>query len=70
MPLVGVDWSQTGVAHLFSAIKVCHIVCFGMVSLKMEISNEIEESTDWRFLNHVHLLLLLHFFFWVHRSFS
>ncbi|KAG1330723.1 hypothetical protein COCNU_02G006910 [Cocos nucifera] len=24
MPLVGVDWSQTGVAHLFSAIKVCH----------------------------------------------
>lgn len=25
MPLVGVDWSQTGVAHLFSAIKVCRI---------------------------------------------
>lgn len=25
MPLVGVDWSQTGVAHLFSAIKVCCI---------------------------------------------
>lgn len=23
MPLVGIDWSQTGVAHLFSAIKVC-----------------------------------------------
>jgi hypothetical protein len=23
MPLVGVDWSQNGVAHLFSAIKVC-----------------------------------------------
>lgn len=23
MPLVGVDWSQSGVAHLFSAIKVC-----------------------------------------------
>lgn len=23
MPMVGVDWSQTGVAHLFSAIKVC-----------------------------------------------
>lgn len=23
MPLVGVDWSQTGVAHLFSAVKVC-----------------------------------------------
>lgn len=22
MPLVGVDWSQTGVTHLFSAIKV------------------------------------------------
>lgn len=22
MPLVGRDWSQTGVAHLFSAIKV------------------------------------------------
>jgi phosphatidate phosphatase PAH1 len=22
MPLVGVDWSQNGVAHLFSAIKV------------------------------------------------
>lgn len=25
MPLVGKDWSQTGVAHLFSAIKVCCI---------------------------------------------
>ena len=24
MPLVGKDWSQTGVAHLFSAIKVCY----------------------------------------------
>lgn len=24
MPLVGMDWSQTGVAHLFSAIKVWH----------------------------------------------
>lgn len=23
MPLVGIDWSQTGVAHLFSDIKVC-----------------------------------------------
>lgn len=23
MPLVGVDWSHLGVAHLFSAIKVC-----------------------------------------------
>jgi len=23
MPLVGIDWSQTGVAHLYSAIKVC-----------------------------------------------
>lgn len=23
MPMVGVDWSQNGVAHLFSAIKVC-----------------------------------------------
>ncbi|KAK7266682.1 hypothetical protein RIF29_19332 [Crotalaria pallida] len=22
MPLVGVDWSQTGVTHLFTAIKV------------------------------------------------
>lgn len=22
MPLVGMDWSHTGVAHLFSAIKV------------------------------------------------
>lgn len=26
MPLVGIDWSQTGVAHLFSAIKVCAMV--------------------------------------------
>ena len=25
MPMVGIDWSQTGVAHLFSAIKVCCI---------------------------------------------
>lgn len=25
MPLVGVDWSQTGVTHLFSAIKVCFV---------------------------------------------
>ena len=24
MPMVGVDWSQNGVAHLFSAIKVCN----------------------------------------------
>lgn len=24
MPLMGIDWSQTGVTHLFSAIKVCH----------------------------------------------
>jgi phosphatidate phosphatase PAH1 len=23
MPLVGKDWNQTGVARLFSAIKVC-----------------------------------------------
>lgn len=23
MPLVGIDWSQTGVTHLFSAVKVC-----------------------------------------------
>ena len=23
MPLVGIDWSQTRVAHLFSDIKVC-----------------------------------------------
>ena len=23
MPMVGVDWSQNGVAHLFSAIQVC-----------------------------------------------
>lgn len=27
MPLVGKDWSQTGVAHLFSAIKVCSCFC-------------------------------------------
>lgn len=25
MPMVGVDWSQMGVAHLFCAIKVCNI---------------------------------------------
>lgn len=25
MPMVGVDWSQMGVAHLFCAIKVCDI---------------------------------------------
>lgn len=24
MPLVGIDWSQTGVTHLFSAVKVCY----------------------------------------------
>lgn len=28
MPWVGVDWSQTGVAHLFSAIKVCQNASF------------------------------------------
>jgi phosphatidate phosphatase LPIN len=27
MPLVGIDWSQTGVTHLFSAVKVCYL-CF------------------------------------------
>ena len=27
MPLVGIDWSQTGVTHLFSAVKVCSM-CF------------------------------------------
>lgn len=30
MPLVGMDWSQTGVAHFFSAIKV-HF--FGIVKI-------------------------------------
>lgn len=25
MPLVGIDWSQTGVTHLFSAVKVCYM---------------------------------------------
>ena len=25
MPMVGVDWSQIGVTHLFGAIKVCNI---------------------------------------------
>jgi hypothetical protein len=27
MPLVGRDWSQSGVARLFSAIKVCLTKC-------------------------------------------
>ena len=31
MPMVGVDWSQTGVAHLFSAIKVCCVSSYALV---------------------------------------
>lgn len=34
MPMVGVDWSQTGVAHLFSAIKVCCISSYVLVIAK------------------------------------
>ncbi|GKV04649.1 hypothetical protein SLEP1_g16783 [Rubroshorea leprosula] len=35
MPLVGMDWSQTGVAHLFSAIKVgvIYLSCLPFFSL-------------------------------------
>jgi hypothetical protein len=39
MPLVGVDWSQNGVAHLFSAIKICcgiNNICNKKVFLKKE----------------------------------
>lgn len=31
MPLVGRDWSQTGVAHLLSAIKVCRLDSFSLL---------------------------------------
>jgi hypothetical protein len=30
MPLVGRDWSQSGVARLFSAIKVCLTKCLSL----------------------------------------
>lgn len=35
MPLVGVDWSHLGVAHLFSAIKVVYFWVFNIVYQKM-----------------------------------
>lgn len=38
MPLVGIDWSQTGVAHLFSAIKVCCMVCHLFFFLNPDIA--------------------------------
>lgn len=31
MPLVGRDWSQSGVARLFSAIKVCLTKCLSFL---------------------------------------
>ena len=35
MPMVGVDWSQTGVAHLFSAIKVCCVSSYALIIRKI-----------------------------------
>lgn len=38
MPLVGVDWSQTGVTHLFSAIKVNFTSYFLFIFIGVQFS--------------------------------
>lgn len=42
MPLVGKDWSQTGVAHLFSAIKVSILCRINQISVFDDIGFEKE----------------------------
>jgi hypothetical protein len=38
MPLVGKDWNQTGVARLFSAIKVCILLYIPIKFIEMKVN--------------------------------
>lgn len=53
MPLVGKDWTQSGVARLFSAIKVC--ICypylfpfFYLIDLEFDGRSRVDEFNVYR----------------------
>ncbi len=59
MPLVGIDWSQTGVAHLFSAIQVCCLWCCVLNTLDCSNHLLVEGNISYCIYHSLHIRKIL-----------